>query len=82
MKLAKMTRFLDKLDDAGIHYTLSSITEGSITVGVTVPGEHWAVEFDDEEVEVEVFKSSGEIHDLSSTRELFEEHAEKETTDA
>lgn len=75
-KLSALTSFLDRLDEADIHYTLSSCKEGAITVGVTVPdGEHWEIEFmNDGDVEVEIFKSEGEIHDADMLEELFERH--------
>jgi hypothetical protein len=72
-KLSKMTDFLDRLDAADMHYTLASVREGAVVVGITVPGERWEVEFfKDGDVEVEVFKSNGEIGDLSSVEELFD----------
>jgi len=75
-KLSKLTGFLDRLDGSNIHYTLSSVTEGTISVGVTVPGERWEVEFDGNgEVEVEVFKSDGEVSGLSATDGLFKRRA-------
>jgi hypothetical protein len=46
-------------------------------VGVTVPGERWEIEFmADGEVEIEIFKSDGEIHDDSIIEDLFERHEE------
>ncbi len=76
-KLSKLTHFLDRLDEADVHYTLSSIREGAILVGATVPGEHWEVEFmADGEVEVEVFRSSGDIEDESNLDALFEKAGE------
>ena len=77
MKLATLTDFLDRLDDADIHYTLTSVREGAVMVGVTVPDERWEIEFmSDGEVEIEVFKSDGEIHDDSIIEELFERHSD------
>ena len=76
-KLSKLTRFLDRLDSSDIHYTLSSVREGAVMVGVTVPGEHWEVEFmTDGDVEVEVFKSDGEIRNLAIIEDLFRRHEE------
>ncbi len=76
-KLSKLTKFLDRLDDADIHYTLASVREGAVMVGVTVPGEHWEIEFmADGDVEVEVFKSDGDVHDDSIIDELFQRHAD------
>ncbi len=75
-KLEKLTDFLDRLDAADIHYSLSSVREGAIMVGVTVPSERWEIEFmADGDIEVEVFSSSGEIDDFSITDELFRRHA-------
>jgi hypothetical protein len=79
MKLSKLTEFLDELDDNDIHYTLTSVREGAVMVSVTVPGEHWEIEFQtDGDVEIEIFKSDGEIHDHSIIEDLFERHAEGE----
>ena len=76
-KLSTLTKFLDRLDEADIHYTLTSVREGAVMVGVTVDQERWEIEFmEDGEIEVEVFKSNGEIHDASMIEELFEGHAE------
>ena len=76
-KLSTLTKFLDRLDGADIHYTLSSVREGAITVGVTLPEERWEIEFlSDGDVEVEVFRSDGDVHDASMLEELFQRHAE------
>lgn len=72
-KLAKLTQFLDRLDEADLHYTLSSVREGAILVAVTQPGERWEVEFmADGDVEVERFRSDGEIRGKEGIEELFE----------
>jgi hypothetical protein len=76
-KLSTLTKFLDRLDDEDMHYSLSSEREGAIMVGVTVPGERWEVEFmADGDIEIEVFKSDGQIHDDSILEELFERASE------
>ena len=70
--LSELTDFLDRLDDAEIHYTLSSVTESAIVVALALSGERWEVEFSgDGEIEVEIFKSDGEVFDFSVTEELF-----------
>jgi hypothetical protein len=77
-KLKKLTDFLDRLDEADMHYTLSSVREGAVMVGVTVPNQRWEIEFmADGDVEVEVFESSGDIRDLSAVSELFERNADE-----
>ena len=73
MELIKLTNFLDRLDDADIHYSLSSLREAAVLVSVVIEDERWEVEFmSDGEVEVEIFTTDGEIHDESMLDELFE----------
>ena len=73
MKLSKLTRFLDRLDDEEIHYALSSLREGAVMVTVTLPGQRWEVEFlADGKIEIEIFKSDGEVHDESIMDDLFD----------
>lgn len=72
-ELSKMTDFLDRLDEAGIHYTMSSMTEGAITVSIDTGVERWEVEFSGGgEIEVRVFKTDGKIYDFSVTEQLFQ----------
>ncbi len=72
-ELSELTDLLDRLDSAEIHYTLSSVREGTIAVGIDVPEEHWEVEFtDDGDIEVEIFRSDGQIFDFSIIEDLFE----------
>ena len=76
-KLKALTDLLDRLDNAGIHYDLSSVREGAVMIGVTVPEERWEIEFmHDGDVEVEIFRANGEIHDLSAVETLFRKAAE------
>lgn len=73
MKLSALTDFVDRLDAAEIHYTLSSIRAGAILVEVSIEDERWEVEFmTDGDVEVEIFTSNGDIHDASILEDLFE----------
>ncbi len=72
-ELSELTKLLDRLDEAEIHYTLSSVSEGAIMVGIDASGEHWEVEFmSDGDIEIEIFKSDGQIFDLSIIDDLFE----------
>ena len=71
--LSALTNLLDRLDEAEIQYTLASVSEGAIVVGVDVPGEHWKVEFmDDGDIEVEIFKGDGQVFDYGIIEDLFE----------
>ncbi len=46
-------------------------------VEVTVPGERWEVEFlEDGSVDVEVFRSNGEIRNEVALEELLKQHGE------
>lgn len=72
--LSELTDLLDRLDAAEIQYTLASVSEGSIVVGIDVPGEHWKVEFmDDGDIDVEIYKGDGQVFDYSIIEDLFEE---------
>ena len=71
--LSELTDLLDRLDAAEIQYTLSSVSEGAITVGIDVTSEHWKVEFmDDGDIEVEIFKGDGQVFDYGIIEDLFD----------
>jgi len=79
----KMIRFLNRLEEAKIAYTLDKDRDFSITVLVYVPGERWEVDFlfenETEEcsgVWVERFKSDGVIFDESELEVLFTDYAD------
>lgn len=62
---------LDRLELAGIPYTLSRIREDSILIQVAAPGERWEIEvLGDGSIEVEVFRSDGRIFDEEKLDEL------------
>ena len=78
-KLAKLTKFLDRLDASEIHYVISSVREAAVMVAVTIPGERWEVEFmADGEVEVEIFTSDDEIYEFEMVETLFERHSDRD----
>ena len=72
--MKKLLHFLQKLEQHKIHYTLEHNRDDFIMILVTVPGERWEVEFDEDgNVEIEVFKNATGVHsdeDLLNT--LFE----------
>ena len=77
--LSDLTELLDRLDAAEIPYTLASVSEGSIVVGIDSNDEHWQVEFmSDGDVDVEIFKSDGQIFDYSIVEELFDDDDDDE----
>ena len=75
----KLTTFLKHLEIARLHYTLASHRDDTIMVLVTVPGERWEIEFfGDGSVEVERFRSHGEIGGEESLQELLTTYADPE----
>lgn len=63
--------FLARLDDRRLSYRLDRVRD-AVMVVIAVPSERWEVEFmDGGGVEVERFKSDGQIFDESSFVELF-----------
>lgn len=80
MKSATRTQllsFLNSLRAGKIHYELRQRRDDAIMVEVAVPGERWEVEFlEDGTVEVEIFRSEGEIHDEAILRTLITRHSD------
>ena len=69
--------FLNDLRRGRIFYRLSQHRDDAIMVEVTVPGERWEVEFlDDGGVDVEVFKSDGQILDAAALGPMLAKHAD------
>ncbi len=74
--LGALLRFLDQLELAKIAYRLERIRD-SIMVVVAVPGERWEVEFfDDGQVEIERFFSTGTIEGDDVLDRLVTEHSD------
>ena len=64
-----------RLDESKIAFSLQIVREGSVMVALVVPGERWEVEFmADGSIEVEVFRSSGDIEGSAALVRLFEQH--------
>lgn len=74
--MKELEEFLRRLEQCGIFFKLDRIREGSVLVEVAVPGQRWEVEFmTDGAVEIEVFKSDGEIEGREAIERLFAEFA-------
>jgi hypothetical protein len=66
--------FLNELEHHKLQFTLEHNRREAIMVLIAVPGERWEVEFfEDGQIEVEIFKSSGDITDEKSLDRLFAE---------
>jgi hypothetical protein len=71
-KLSEVLKLLRRLEAARIHYRIEHTRGDAIGVEVAVPGERWEIEFlESGEVEVEVFRSNGEISDRQALDGLF-----------
>lgn len=69
--------FLNDLRAGKIYYELRQRRDDAIMVEIAVPGERWEVEFlNDGSVEVEVFRSDGQIFDESFLKRLISEHSD------
>lgn len=74
--MKKLIEFLNKLEDSKIFYKLDKVRD-AIMVEIAVPGERWEVEFmDDNTVEVERYKSDGNLKDESELEVLFSDFAD------
>lgn len=72
-------RLLEELETAKIHYDLHRLRDDSIMILAQVPGSYYEIEvFPDERVEVEVFKSDGQIGGQEVIAELFANYSERE----
>lgn len=70
--MKELILFLAKLEENKIYYRLNKVRE-SIMVEIVVPGERWEVEFfEDGNVDIEKFISSGEIYKKDEITTLFE----------
>jgi hypothetical protein len=68
----KLVEFLTKLEDAQIAYSLAHQRDETMMVNVAIPGERWEIEFfEDGTVEIERFRSNGEIHSEAVLADLF-----------
>ena len=72
--LENLLIFIKRLETAHLHYRLDSNRDDAICVSVRIPGELWEVDFySSGEVELEVFRSDGKIHDEPRLEMLFRE---------
>jgi hypothetical protein len=58
----QLYQILAKLDAAKIYYTLDKTREETVMILAQVPGRHYEIEvFADGQIEVEIYRSSGDI---------------------
>lgn len=77
----QMLDLLRRLDEAKIAHRLKQCRDDAIMVEVDVPGERWEIEFvsysTGVQVEIERFRSNGEIDDESALAELFAKYSDR-----
>ena len=72
----RLLRFLSRLEEHKISYSLEHVRAEAIMVEVAVPGERWEVEFPaDGSVDVERFVSTGSICGEDALADLFAAYA-------
>jgi hypothetical protein len=77
---AKLLAFLRQLQRARIAYELRHSRDDALMVRINVPGERWEVEFlEDGEIEVERFRSDGDIDDETVLQDLFARYSDADT---
>ena len=68
----ELLRFLGRLDDHRVPYTLTSVRPEAVMVQFALPGERWEVEFlVGGGVEIERFRSDGHVEDESALDALW-----------
>jgi len=77
MMFDKLLTFLQDLESQNIWYSLKHIRDETLLVETCLPGERWEIEFfSDGRIEIEIFKSSGEIFGSEKLAELRDRHFE------
>ena len=72
--LGVVLEFLNQLEEQQISYRLEHNRAETVMVLIAVPGQRWEVEFfEDGQIEIERFTSSGEIQGEEILEELFRE---------
>jgi hypothetical protein len=73
-RMTKLLNFLSRLEDYKIHHRIEHNRDESIMVIADVPGQKWEIEFlENGDVEIEVFKSDGNIRGESELDRFFKE---------
>ncbi|QDT36228.1 hypothetical protein [Stratiformator vulcanicus] len=72
--VSKVHDLTTELSAAGIHFTLRHSEENVVSIDCAVPGQRWEIGIHaDGRVEVEIFKSDGELHDEETLKSLINE---------
>jgi hypothetical protein len=70
-------RILAQLEAAKIHFTLARVRDETVMIEAHVPGRHYEIEvFANGEIEVEVYKSDGQIGSQELVDELLRDFSD------
>jgi hypothetical protein len=73
----RLLTFTERLNRAKIHHRLDQVRPEGIMVEIAVPGDRWEVEFmADGSVDVERFRSDGQICGAEAIEKLFEQSSD------
>lgn len=81
-RFEQLLDFLEQLEEAHIYYSLAKSRFRMVSVQLVVPGERWEVDFGEDDIDIEVFRSEG-VHDWeqgAKLKELFERFADNSST--
>ena len=71
--LHKLFDIIRDLKKSTIHFTLCVTRDEAVTIIAAVPGQRWEIEvFQNGDVEVEVFRSTGDILDEKQLRDMID----------
>jgi hypothetical protein len=75
--MKSLVDFLKQLEKHKISYTFSRYLNDSISICVVVPGERWEIDVNHfGEIQIEIFKSDGEMYDSKMIENLFEQFSD------
>jgi len=78
-KFSQLLAFLERLDQAKIPYSMRHSRDDAVMIVAFAPGEYWEIEFlENDEIEIERYRSNGRIEDESVLEQLFALWAEAE----
>jgi hypothetical protein len=73
----ELIQFLKHLESKKIYYSLTRYLEDSLSIAVVVPGERWEIDINQRnEIQIEIFKSNGEIYNSSMLQILFDKFSD------
>ena len=75
--ITSVYNFINELRERKIYFELGNVRESAIMCKVDVPGQRWEIEFfENGDVEIEIFKSDGNIYDKEMIQQLYKEFSD------